>query len=157
MAEQENQEKCISERLWDTLQHLSTDQVRFVVARQQCATDKEAAESIGIKPATVYRWPDVVGDAVLLMAQDGVVVAQHVLRKNAAKAAMVKAGGLDSDDERIRQGAATEIIDRTLGKALQPFDVTTQGEQVGSTADDIANAVAIVKRASGTDKGGGAS
>jgi len=122
MADQENTEKSISEQLSAVLAQLSTDQIRFVVARQQYATDKEAAEKVGIKPDTVYRWPDAVKEAVQLMAADGLIVAQEVRRRNIAKAMMVKVDGLDSKDERLKQNVATEIIEWEMGKAIQPVD-----------------------------------
>jgi len=111
--------KSISEELAAVLAQLSTDQIRFVVARQECATDKEAAEAIGVKPDTVYHWPDTVREAVRLMAGDGIAVAIEVRRRNLPKAMLTKAAGLDSDDERIRQSVATEIIEWELGRATQ--------------------------------------
>jgi len=114
--------KFTSEELSDVLAQLSTDQIRFVVARQECNSDKEAAEAIGIAPGTVYHWPDAVKRAVRLMAQDGIVVATHVRRRNLAKAMLTKVAGLDSIDESVRQRVATEIIEWEMGKATQPVD-----------------------------------
>jgi hypothetical protein len=37
---------------------------------------------------------------------------------------MVKVAGLDSDNEKIRQDAATEILDRQIGKPLQKSEVS---------------------------------
>lgn len=122
-----NQEKSISDELSSILDQLSTDQIRFVVARQECATDKEAAEAIGIKPDTVYHWPDAVKDAVRLMAHDGIIVARNVRRRNLAKAMLIKVAGLDSEDERMRQGVATEIIEWEMGKATQPTEHSGPG------------------------------
>jgi len=116
--------KSTSERLEEVLTQLSTDQVRFVIARQDVSTDKEAAEGIGIKPNTVYNWPAMVKEAVQLMAADGLIVAQHIRSRNVAKAMQVKVAGLDSGDERIRQGVATEVIEWEMGKATQGIDVS---------------------------------
>lgn len=124
MSEQGNPEKSISEALEATLDKLTLDQVRFVVARQEFATDKDAAESIGLKPDTVYRWPDEVKDAVRLMALDGLVTARHIRRRNLAKAMLVKVAGLDSDDENLRQRVATEIVEWEMGKATNKTELT---------------------------------
>ena len=121
---QQNAEKSISDQLTDVLANLTTDQIRFVVARQQYSTDKEAAKAIGIRPDTVYHWPDDVKRAVELMAYDGVITALEIRRRNLAKAMLVKAAGLDSNDERLRQGVATEFIEWELGKATQKSEVT---------------------------------
>lgn len=119
---QNNPEKSISEQLDNILAQLTTDQIRFVIARQECATDKEAAEAIGIKPDTVYHWPALVKETVRLMAEDGLVVARHIRRRNLAKAMMVKVAGLDSGDERLRQNVATEIVEWEMGRAAQPHE-----------------------------------
>lgn len=127
MTEQTDQEKSSSDQLEQVLDKLSIDQIRFIVARQQFSTDKEAAEEVGLKPDTVYQWKHKgvpIEDAVRLMALDGLVVAQHIRRKNLAKAMLVKVSGLDLDDERLRQTVATEIIEWEMGKAKQTTELT---------------------------------
>ena len=116
---------CTSDDLEQTIDDLTTDQVRFVVARQECSTDKEAAESVGLHRQTVKRWKlegILIDRAVKLMLTDGVIVAMKMRRRNLAKAMLVKTAGLDSDNERLRQGIATEIVEWELGKATQPTD-----------------------------------
>ena len=66
----------------------------------------------------------MVKQAVRLMACDGVVVATEVIRRNTAKAAWIKASGMDSEDERVQQASATEVLDRSLGKPTQRQEVT---------------------------------
>ena len=124
MEQHKNQEKSISEQLSDVLEKLSLDQIRYVVARQEFSTDKEAAESIDLKPDTIYRWPSEVKDAVRLMAFDGLATAQHIRRKALAKAMLIKVKGLDSGDDVLRQRVATEIIEWEMGRAAQTNVVT---------------------------------
>lgn len=119
MNQQTSPENSISEELSEVLSRLTTNQIRFVVARQEAQTDREAAESIDLRPDTVYRWPDDVKLAVQLMARDGLTTATHIRRRHLAKAMLVKIGGLDSDDESVRQKVASEIIEWELGKAAQ--------------------------------------
>jgi len=108
------------------LAELTTDQLRFVVARQHCTSDKEAAEEIGLAAHSAYSWPnkDQVNEAVRLMALDGLVVAAHIRRRNLAKAMATKVKGLDSNSERVRQSVATEIIEWEMGRATQRQEVT---------------------------------
>jgi len=123
----QNQEKSSSDKLGPVLERLTTDQIRFVVARQEFSTDKEAAHQIGVKPNTVYTWKHKgapIDEAVRLMAFDGIVVAKEMLRRALAKAAAVKVAGLDSEDERIRQGVSTEVLDRELGRPTQRQEIT---------------------------------
>lgn len=103
-------------------QQLTVDQIRFVVARNEHSSDKATAEFLEISPNTVKDWKykgAPIDEAVRLMAMDGIVVAANVRRRNLAKAMLIKVAGLDSDDERMRQGVATEIIEWEMGKATQ--------------------------------------
>lgn len=121
MTTEQNKEKQSSE-LEAVLAQLSRDQIRFIVARQEFSTDKEAAESIGIKPNTVSQWKTKkvpIDKAARLMALDGLVTAQYIRRRNLAKAMAVKVSGLDSDGEKVRQDVASEIIEWEMGKAMQ--------------------------------------
>lgn len=125
-----NYTSSASEQLDTCLAQLSTDQLRFVIARQEFSTDKDAAESIDLGPTTVYHWPSVVKEAVRLMAADGLHVARHLRCKNLAKAMLVKVQGLDSDDEALRQRVATEIVEWEMGKAQESLDLTTKGDRL---------------------------
>lgn len=113
---QTNPEKSKS-RLSEILGCMTFDQLRYIAIRFEYATKKEAAEAIGLEPDTVYHWPKEVDEALYLIAIEAESAARSILKQNLIKAAMVKVSGLDSDDERIRQGSATEVLDRQLGKA----------------------------------------
>lgn len=113
------------------MERLTPDQIRFVVARQGCPTDKEAAEQLEINPSTVSYWKRTgvpIDEALRLMALDGLVVAIYIRRRNLAKAMMVKVAGLDEDDASLRQRVATEIIDWEMGKPTQRQEHTGTGE-----------------------------
>lgn len=121
---EEKVKACTSEELRALLEQLTIDQIRFVVARQEYPTDREAAQAIALSVRTVYNWPDTVKEAARLMAQDGLIVAQYLRRRTLAKAMLVKVGGLDAEDERMRQNVATEIIEWEMGKATQKQEIT---------------------------------
>lgn len=110
------------------LEKLSIDQIRFVIARSDTTTDKEAAQIARLNYNSVRTWPrevkDLVDRATLLMAQDGLITALHLRRRALARAMAIKLHGLDSFDERIQQGASTEIIEWELGKAAQKIDLS---------------------------------
>jgi hypothetical protein len=116
---QENPEKPSSDQLFEVLEQLSIDQMRFVVARQEFATKKEAAISLGIEPDTVYHWPKVVDEAIRLTALKIHEAAVELRRRNLFKAMLIKVSGLDSKDVSIQQKVATEIIEAELGKSMQ--------------------------------------
>lgn len=119
-----------SERLAVLLSQLSIVQIRFCVARLETKTDKQAAADIGITDGVVKNWNDdgkkaIVDETVRLMAYDGVATARELRRRNLAKAMAVKIAALESDNEKIKQDAATEIIEWEMGKALQKVAPTT--------------------------------
>jgi vacuolar-type H+-ATPase subunit H len=118
MAENLTSSERIKE-LWVLLNH---NQRRFVVEMTQCSTKKEAAEVVGIDPRTVYNWPSIVDEAVDLLLADARTAAVEMLTQALTRAVMIKIAGLDSGDEKIRQAAASEIIDRGLGKATQHLE-----------------------------------
>ena len=138
MTEQTNPQKSISSELSALLKKLSVDQVRYVIARMDYPTKGEAAQAIGIKPDTAYRWNGEVERAVELMAMDALESAKVVRRRNLLKAVAVKVKGLDSRDESLRQKVASEIIEWELGKAGASLEVTGKdGEAlIPKEADD---------------------
>ena len=160
--EQESPENSSSE-LDRVLSELTVDQIRFVVARQEFLTDKEAAESIDLKPDTVYYWKNKgvpIEEAKRLMAADGLVTALHIRRRILAKAMMVKSAGLNSEDERIRQSVSTEVIEWETGKAAQPTEhrgkVTVErmpGDFSALTDDELDAYIALCEKLHGGEKG----
>lgn len=125
---QEKQEKSISEitdvvfaDMWSKLNH---NQRRYAIAMLESPTKKEAAELVGIEPNTAYKWGDDVNRVVDFMRANIEVSAMGIILNVASKAAAVKSSGLDSDNEGIRQGVASEILDRVMGKPKQRSELT---------------------------------
>jgi hypothetical protein len=87
-------------------------------------TKKEAAEAIGLDPRTVYRWPDAIDEAIEFLISDAIQSAHDILEQSVVKAAQIKRAGLDSDDEKLRQGVSSEILDRMLGRATQRQEIS---------------------------------
>lgn len=122
---QESQEKSISELVFaDMWANLNTNQRRYAIAMLESQTMKEAAELAGVKPNTAYKWGEEVTAVVEFMRANIEASAMGIIYNAANKAAAVKQGGLDSDNEKIRQDVATEILDRIMGKPTQRSEVT---------------------------------
>lgn len=134
---QETAENCISDadRFQELLKQFNMNQLRFIVARQECTSDKEAAEMLGLSLSAVYHWPETVNEAIKLMAADGVMTALEMRRRALPKAMAVKVAGLDSESEKIRQDVATEIIEGELGKAQAKVDITGAVSVIGIGVD----------------------
>jgi hypothetical protein len=112
------------------LAQLTKDQLRFVVALQEYPNKDSAAKAIRVPVSTVYKWGDIVDDAARLLALDVLESAKEIRRRNLVKAMGVKAAGLDSKNEPLRQKTATEIIEWELGKAQERIDHTTDGDKI---------------------------
>lgn len=131
MEENLEKQKENQEKLKAILAQLTKDQLRFVVALQEHPSKDAAAKAIGVKVATVYNWNSaLIDEAARLMALDVIESAMELRKRNLVKAMGVKAAGLDSKNEVLRQKVSTEIIEWELGKAQERVDHTTGGEKV---------------------------
>ena len=120
------------ESLW---RKLTRAQRLFVVEFPSYKTKKDCAEALDLNPKSVYNWPGSVWKAVELYEDSAVEGASSVLKESVTKAALIKAAGLDSADERIQQMTATEILDRYFGKPKQRTEHT--GEDGGPVAIEM--------------------
>jgi len=122
----------ITNRIREISAKLSPLQLRFVAAMESCKQKNEAAIAIGIRPQTVYQWHErkLIDELIELIALDVVESAKQIRKRNLVKAMAIKSAALDSDDEKIAQAAATEIIEWELGKAKQAMDLTSDGEKI---------------------------
>jgi hypothetical protein len=113
---------------------LSHDQLRYITARLQTASKSDAAKAIGLKPNTCSHWPAYVERAVILIQQEQITTARHILEHTLVKAMMVKIAGLDSPKEQTRQAVATEIIEWNLGRPRQQTDLAVKLDDTDYTA-----------------------
>lgn len=103
-----------NQKVSELFQQLSNTQLRFVVAMQDHKSKKDAAKALKIPVKTVYNWPSFVDDAIDYVQRDIANAALSIRKKALVKAITVKVDGLDSKDERVKQAAATEIIEAEL-------------------------------------------
>jgi len=125
--------------LWNKLH---SNQRKFVIERHKYTSDKECAEAIGIKPNTVYRWPAYVGRAVEAYYDNIVWIAEKTLSDSVARAALIKAEALyDEEDKDRMDKAASEVLDRALGRATQKIEGKISSEMkvigLGINPDDV--------------------
>lgn len=115
-----------AERFTEILALLTRNQRKYVVVVGDYASKREAAEAVGLSASTVYHWSPLVDEALEVLQQDLLSGAQEELRSSVAKAALVKTEGLGLEDARLRQSAASEILDRVLGKASARPEVSAE-------------------------------
>lgn len=126
MTNQETSTNVNEVQLFENYSHLTPDQWRFVTARLEEKSDKDAAFRIGINPSTVSRWENKkqIDNLLAEIQASTAIAAKAVLEKQVLKASMVLLGLLDSDDERIRIDAAKQVLDRVNGKPVNKNEVT---------------------------------
>ena len=109
------------------LDQIQDDQeLNYVLERADVNTDKDGYTNAGISKPVFYRWPretrEHLNKLAIALKLETALKAKLVLRAATKEAAEVKVKGLTNRDERIKQGAATEILDRMLGKPVQKID-----------------------------------
>lgn len=100
---------------------LTAVQWRFVAARLSSRSDREAAEAIGIHPTTAAAWPNKKEINALLesIARDATQAAAAMLGQHALDAVTTVLESMQSEDAAVRLRAAQDVLDRTMGKAIQ--------------------------------------
>ena len=110
--------------LRDELEQLEDNRLAYVMARAVATSDRQGYTEGGVAKTTFYKWSEEERNKLNALAQrfkrETAERALMILQDAAAFAAEVKVSGLKSRDERVKQAAATEIIDRTIGKTDQP-------------------------------------
>lgn len=113
------------------IESLDSDlKIQYVFARCKTTSNNQAVEDAGFSQSTFYGWSQEVRDylnslAMRLKTEAG-LRAMLVLQDAAEEAAKVKVEGLKSRKENIKQSAATEILDRNIGKPTQKIDAKTE-------------------------------
>lgn len=106
------------------LDKLEDNRLSYVIARASATTDAQGIRDAGISRASFYTWPAEERDNLNKLAQrfkrETAERALMILQNATVEAAEVKVSGLKSRDERVKQAASTEILDRAVGKSEQP-------------------------------------
>lgn len=116
--------------LKNALDELKSDRAKFdyVLERSSCASVESALKAVGRSKGWFYSLPKDEQARLELLANElhaaAKLRANHVLEDALVEAAQVKVSGLRSRNESIKQSAATEILDRGVGKPTQRQEVT---------------------------------
>lgn len=113
-------------RLQELVNSFTSDQLAYLAVRPFVRWDKDAAEAVDLAKETVSRWENKadIDEAVRLMRMDGVIVALEILRRHLPRAAQEIVDELSHRNVGVRYKAATEIMDRAIGRAMQRQEVT---------------------------------
>ena len=104
--------------LSDVMKRLSPIQRKFVSATLHTKSKKEAAESIGMSPNSVYKWGGPGSDinkAMALLQEERVEAIQGQVEKLAAKSVGIIDDLLDSDQDIVKMRMVELLMKHTLG------------------------------------------
>jgi len=107
--------------------------VAYVLERAEVHSATQACKNADITRNVYYGWTEeereYLNGLALQLKLEVALKAKLVLRAATKEAAEVKVSGLTyKKDERIKQSAATEILDRMLGKPMQRQELKQEGE-----------------------------
>lgn len=127
------------EAIWGDL---TPPQKKYVVAYQRHTSKADAAKEIGRSASTIYSWPDKVDHAAELFSDATAELAMQELEEALVEAAMVKTQEVrrPGSTQENQQDAATDIMDRVMGKPTQKQEVDMQGE-VEVESDSLDDAI----------------
>ena len=95
----------------------------YVLERAETNSATDACKNAGISRPLYYKWGkeqrDYLDGLALELKLEVALGAKLVLRAAVKDAAEVKVKGLKSLKDNVKQSAATEILDRMLGKPVQ--------------------------------------
>jgi hypothetical protein len=113
------------------IENIESDLERaYVIERSQVQTDKDGYINAGMSKTTFYTWPTERRDYLNTLARrlNTEVAIQIIMELQGVgrQAAIVKANGLKSRNEQIKQRTATEILEWLIGKPTQRVDQKTE-------------------------------
>ena len=116
------------------LDGLQDKQLAYVISRSKSVSTAEALRNAGLGKNVYYKWTEeereYLEEVAYKLQRENAVRAMMILQDNAVKAAEVKVEGLKDRDSRVKQSVATEILDRTIGKASDKLDITSGGDSI---------------------------
>lgn len=116
------------------LNNLEEREFTYVIARSKFNSDNKAIKDCGISSSTFYSWEENKREKLNELAQrfkreTGIRVLM-IMQDNAERAAKTVTNLLDSRNETIKLKASQEVLDRSVGKVSQSFEVS--GKDGGS-------------------------
>jgi len=113
------------------LDQLEDNRLDYVLARSKTKSDADGIRNSGVGKTTFYGWDKEERDKLNELAQklkrETAIRALMLLQDAVEEAATVKIQGMKSRNEHIKQNAASEILDRQLGKPTQRTEHTGDG------------------------------
>lgn len=131
------------------LNNLEEREFAYVIARSKFNSDNKAIKDCGISSSTFYSWKENKREKLNELAQkfkrETAIRVLMIMQDNAERAAKTVTNLLDSRNESIKLKASQEVLDRSVGKVSQSFEVSGKdggaivvefGEPIPPRSDD---------------------
>jgi ACT domain-containing protein len=131
------------------LNNLEEREFAYVIARSKFNSDNKAIKDCGISSSTFYSWEENKREKLNELAQkfkrETAIRVLMIMQDNAERAAKTVTNLLDSRNESIKLKASQEVLDRSVGKVSQSFEVSGKdggaivvefGEPIPPRSDD---------------------
>lgn len=114
------------DKLRTVLDSLEDTKLEYVFARSKTNKTVDALREIGVSRNTFYKWPDreKLDELAQELKRRRLLKVEMIIEDAAEDAAKAKVGALKSRKEKIKQAAATEILNRTVGPPAQKHEVS---------------------------------
>lgn len=116
------------------MNRLDDRELAYVIARSKAVSDSKALKDSGIASSTFYGWEESRREKLNELAQkfkrETAMRVLMIMQDNAERAAKTVTNLLDSRNETIKLKASQEVLDRSVGKVSQSFEVS--GKDGGS-------------------------
>lgn len=104
---------------------LDAREIDYVKARANAKSNRQALKDANLSQGWLSnRDADNLFNRAMAFKTNVAFRAQLILEEAVEEAARIKASGLRSRDERIKQSASTEILDRHFGKPPQKQEIS---------------------------------
>jgi hypothetical protein len=110
------------------MNRLDDRELAYVIARSKAVSDSKALKDSGIASSTFYGWEESRREKLNELAQkfkrETAMRVLMIMQDNAERAAKTVTNLMDSRNENIKLKASQEVLDRSVGKAAQPVEVS---------------------------------
>lgn len=110
------------------MNRLDDRELAYVIARSKAVSDSKALKDSGIASSTFYGWEESRREKLNELAQkfkrETATRVLMIMQDNAERAAKTVTNLMDSRNENIKLKASQEVLDRSVGKPAQSFEVS---------------------------------
>lgn len=110
------------------MNNLDDRELAYVIARSKAVSDSKALKESGIASSTFYGWDEArrehLNEIASRFKRETATRVLMIMQDNAERAAKTVTNLMDSRNENIKLKASQEVLDRSVGKPAQSFEVS---------------------------------